>query len=264
MLGVKRGGTTSLYRWLLEHPSVLPMFPSARLLPMRADLKGVHFFDARFDAGPAWYRSHFPSRLTRGLVTRRTGSRTVAGESTPYYLHHPLAAARARAVIPDVRLVVLLRDPVERAWSHFKEQRRRGFEPLERFEDALDAEEGRLLGEAERLLHEQGSTSFAHEHQSYVATSRYVEALDRWTTAFPVHQVLVLASEDLYRSPEAVYERVLSFLDLPPASLDSRPHNRTQGELPAATRRRLIGELAPDTLALEAALGRRFDWSTSS
>src|SRR4051794_33056344 len=148
IIGAKRSGTTSLHNWLLAHPDVLPLFPSARRLPLRADIKGVHFFDAAPERSVRWYRSHFPTAVGRAVASRRSGgARVLAGEATPYSLHPPRAAARAAAVVPDARLIVLLRDPVERAWSHWKEQRRRGFEPLDTFEAAIDAEPGRLAGE---------------------------------------------------------------------------------------------------------------------
>ncbi len=265
IVGAKRSGTTSLHRWLLAHPDVLPLFPSARRLPLRADIKGVHFFDHP-GRGAWWYRSHFPTRASRALAARRSGDgRVVAGEATPYYLHHPHAAARAAQVVPDARVIVLLRDPVDRAWSHWKEQRRRGFEPLATFEEALDAEPARLAGEAERLAADPGYRSFAHEHQSYATTGRYREPLARWEAAFPASQLLVLRSEDGFADPQGTFDRVLEFLGLRPARLaDVPPFNTIAGALAPATRARLAAELTPDTAALEAHLGRSFGWSTSA
>jgi Sulfotransferase family len=264
IIGAKRSGTTSLYRWLLGHPEVLPPFPAARWLPMRSDIKGVHHFDdARH--GTWWYRSHFPTRAARALVARRTGTaRVVAGEATPYYLHHPLAAARAAALVPDARLIALVRDPVERVCSHGKEQRRRGSEPLATFEAALDAEPERLAGEAERLVADPGYRSFAHEHQSYAATSRYLEPLGRWEAAFSPGQLLVLRSEDLFADPQATLDTVFDHLGVRRARLgDAQPFNRTAGALATGTRARLEAELAADTAALEAHLGRPMGWTTS-
>jgi hypothetical protein len=265
IIGAKRSGTTSLHRWLLAHPEVLPLFPSARWLPVRSDIKGVHFFD-RAGRGPWWYRSHFPTRPTRAVAARRAGgARVVAGEASPYYLHHPHAPARAAEVVPGARLLVLLRDPVDRAWSHWKEQRRRGFEPLATFEEALEAEPGRLAGEVERLVADPHHRSFAHEHQSYAATSRYLEALTRWEATFPADQLLVLRSEDLFAEPQATFDRVLDFLGLRPARLaEVPPFNRIAGTLAPATRARLAAQLSPDTAALEAHLGHALGWSTSA
>ena len=135
LVGAKRGGTTSLWRYLSEHPDVLPLFPGPE------KLKGMYYFDEKYRTGDRWYRSHFP---TRGRARRSTrGIRTVVGEATPYYLYHPLAPVRAHAVVPDAHILVVLRDPVERAYSHYKERCANDTEPLS-FADAIAAEPDRL------------------------------------------------------------------------------------------------------------------------
>jgi hypothetical protein len=262
IIGAKRGGTTSMFHHLIAHPQVLGLFPSARRLPMRAERKGVHQFDARADTGAWWYRSNFPSAPYRSVVARRTGGPVRTGEATPYYLFHPHAAGRAGAIVPGARIIVLLRDPVDRAYSHYHEQRRRGHEELATFEEAVEAEPRRLAGEHERLVQDPTATSFAHEHQSYVTQGRYLEALDPWLRAFPAAQVHVVRSEDLYVDTQTTYDRVLDFLGLPRYVLpDPGPMNGTSSPpLPVGLRRRLAAELAPSTAALEARLGRSFGW----
>ncbi|MDQ3147496.1 MAG: sulfotransferase [Actinomycetota bacterium] len=264
IVGTKRGGTTSLHRYLLAHPRVLPLFPSAERLPMRANLKGVHYFDSGFHQGTAWYRSHFPSTACRQLMARRCGGPVLAGEATPYYLYHPDAPLRAGLVAPKARVIVLLRNPVDRAFSHWKEQRRRGYEPLASFEDALDAEAGRLDGEEERLRRDPSYRSFSHEHQSYAQQGRYLGSLDRWMRTYPAGQVHVVRSEDLFTDPQRTYDDVLSFLDLPPFRMpDPSPFNVTLDAcLPDRVRRRLEASFGPDNRALEDRLGRSFGWGS--
>lgn len=262
VLGTKRGGTTALFRWLVGHPQVLPLFPSSRRLPLRADLKGVHYFSTGFSAGTAWYRSHFPTIAARRVVEWRTGGPVVAGEASPYYLVHPRAPERARAVVPGARLVVLLRDPAERAWSHYKASRRRGVEPLASFAEALDAEPDRLAGEEERMARDPRYRSLAHEHLAYVLTGRYDEQLARWRACFPDEQLLVLASEQLFADPQGTFDQVTRFLGLAAVTVpDTRSPNPTAPDrLDGSLRRRLDEVLAPSTAALEASLGRRFGW----
>jgi hypothetical protein len=260
LIGAKRSGTTSMFHHLLAHPQVLGLFPSARRLPLRSERKGVHFFDTRFEAGQRWYRSNFPSQSYRSLVARRAGGPVLAGEATPYYLFHPQAAARARLVVPGARILVLLRNPVDRAYSHYNEQRRRGHEHLATFEEAVRAEPGRLEGEHERLVRDPSATSFAHEHQSYVTQGRYLEALEPWLHAFPMKQVHIVRSEDLYADTQSTYDQVLDFLGLPRFVLpDPEPLNGTSSPpLPDGLRARLVAELAPHNAALEDRLGRSF------
>lgn len=262
VIGAKRSGTTALYFALLDHPQVLPMFPPATHLPMTSHMKGAHYFDTQFGKGPSWYRSHFPLHVTRRLAERRVGGPVRCGEASPYYLFHPRAAERASRLVPDVRLVAMLRNPVDRAFSHWKEQRRRGQEPAPTFRAAVDAEPARLAGEAERLAADDRYRSFAHEHQSYVAQGEYVTGLRRWADRYPASRLLVVRSEDFFADPEARYGEVLAFLGLPPHPLaDPSPRNTTErAEVATDLRARLVDHFAPHNAALERFLGRSFDW----
>ncbi len=105
IVGAKRGGTTSLWRYLNEHDGVLTLFPKPE------KIKGLYFFDENFGRGERWYRSHFPTRAIRTRSARRLGHPVVAGEASPYYLYHPLAPLRARHLAPDALIIVSLRDP---------------------------------------------------------------------------------------------------------------------------------------------------------
>lgn len=258
LIGAKRSGSTSLYRYLGEHAQVAPLFPSARHLPlMREDQKGVHYFDHPAGAHSLrWYRAHFPTRVARARAGRR-----VAGEASPYYLFHPRAAARAADAIPKAQILVLLREPVARTYSHWSEQRRNGVEPLE-FEAALDAEPARTAGEETRLAADPHAASFAHEHQSYVAQSEYVDALARWFARYPRERVLVLRSEDLYGAPQATFDRVTDFLGLARHRLrDARAWNAApRAPLEPATHERLEAHFAPFRRRLAELVGPELTW----
>ncbi len=209
IIGAKRGGTTSLYNYVLEHPSIQPLFPG------RQHIKGVHYYDSNYDRGLRWYRSHFPLQAGRRHLVRPGCAPAIAGDASPYYLYHPLAAERLARDFPDVRIIVFLRDPVERAYSHFKERTHHGGETLS-FAAALDAEEDRLRGEAERIVAEPGYRSAEHENHSYLAQGRYLDMLPRWFGLFPREQFHIAASEDFYADPEHHVNAVWSFLGLAP------------------------------------------------
>jgi hypothetical protein len=255
IIGAKRGGTTSLYNYLLEHPRVLP------LLPSRQRIKGAHFFDSNFSRGMRWYRSHFPTGAYR-RVRERDGRPVVAGEASPYYLFHPLAAERAARLVPDTKLIVLLRDPVERAWSHYKERVRHGAEPLG-FEEAIELEPERLRGEAERIVSEPGYLSYAHEQQSYLAQGRYLDCVPPWLDRFPPERTLIMPSEEMYADPQATLDRVTEFLGLPAWRLEDRTkHNyHPAAGLPKATRSELSARFAEHNRDLAKLLEMRFDWT---
>ena len=228
VVGTKRGGSTALFEYLLSHPLVL-----------RGNVrKGSRYFDMHYDRGWSWFRSTFPLALPGrdGVIT---------GEASPYYMFHPLAPERLAAALPEARLLAVLRDPVDRAWSHWQYERRRGHEDLP-FEEAIAREPERLAGQAERII--AGGASFAHRHYSYLARSRYAEQLERLYQLFPPTQVLGLHSESLLADPNAALAPVWSFLGLPPHPI---AHPRTfkvggyADGMPPATRARLEAYFAP-------------------
>lgn len=255
VIGAKRGGTTSLYNYLLEHPSVAPLYPG------RQHIKGAHFYDSEFTRGSRWYRSHFPLAAGSRHAARPWVSPAVAGEASPYYLFHPLAAGRLARDYPQVRLIVMLRDPVERAYSHYKERVRHGAEPLG-FAEALAAEPERLRGEEQRIVSEPGYRSTAHEDHSYLAQGRYLDMLPRWLELFGRERFYIAASEEFYADPGRVVNEVWSFLGLPTRDLRSRRrHNyHPAPDLPADIRRRLRQEFAAHNRDLADLLGRRLPW----
>lgn len=258
IIGSKRGGTTSLARWLLEHPDVLPLFPA------RETRKGTYFFDVNYDRGAAWYRSHFPTRMAKARREAKTGRHTIVGEATPYYLHHPHAPIRARRHAPHTKVIAILRDPVDRAHSHWMERVRNGVETLE-FAEAIEAEAMRLAGEEARMLADPSYVSFAHQHFSYIDQGRYSRGLRRWYNAFPTDQILVVRSEDLYDRPAATYGQVTNFLGLAPHTLVefSAWNMKPKPMIDPAVRTRLVTALASDVAAVESMLGRSMSWAPS-
>lgn len=178
IIGTKRGGTTSMYKYLLRHPNVIPMWPGVE------NAKKTHFFDQNFHRGTEWNRAHFPTSMQRSRVERREGAPVLTGEAAPYYMFHPLVAERVRQTLPQVKLIVLLRNPVDRIWSHHHERVYNGTEPLP-FREALDAEEERLAGEHDRIVNEPGYYSERHDFCSYLARGRYLEHLEPWLDLFP-------------------------------------------------------------------------------
>jgi hypothetical protein len=251
--GAQRCGTTSLYKTLVQHPSVLP-----------AGLhKGVHYFDTDYERGPAWYRSHFPTRMRARLSQRRTGSWPITGEASPYYMFHPMVAERIARDLPEARLVVLLRDPVERAYSAYTHERARGFETLS-FEEALEAEPERLAGEEDRLRSEPGYVSPAHQHNAYLARGRYIDQLERLESAVGRDRLCVVDSDELFEDFKTGFTQVLDFLELDPWMPDSfeQRNARPRTKLEPGVRHRLEEYFAPYDERLAVWWGRKPGWRT--
>lgn len=255
IIGAKRGGTTSLWWNLQRHPLVMPLFPSTQ------STKSPHYFDINYAKGRAWYLSHFPSDRARRRVQGDSPDAAIVGDASPYYMFHPLAADRVLADLPDVRVIVALRNPVDRAYSHYKERVKEGTEGLS-FEDALAAEDDRTAGEAARIMAEPGYYSHHHEHSTYLARGRYLEQLTPWLPLEGEGRLLVLRSEDFYDDPQAWLERAYSFLGLPSFAVPATKHYNKLGDggLSDDTRKRLEDYFRPSVDDLQGALGRDFDW----
>jgi hypothetical protein len=245
VIGTQRGGTTSLYRYLVAHPQVESASPS----------KGVHYFDKEPERSVSWYRAHFPVQRTDGPIS---------GEGAPYYMFHPLVAGRVEAVLPDVRVIAILRDPVERAYSHYKQEYARGFEDAETFEQALALEPDRLSGEEERMVAHPGYQSYSHQHHSYVARGMYADQLERWASHVPAERTLVLHSERFSADPSEGMARVFAFLGLDPVLQDSyKRHNaRPYADIKAETREQLTATFAEPNRRLYERLGSDFAWAS--
>jgi len=243
VIGVMKGGTTSFFNYLARHPQIRP--------PFRKEIK---FFDIHYSQGLGWYRAHFPMRF-------KMKPGTLTGEATPYYIFHPTAPQRIAKVLPEAKLIALLRNPVDRAYSHYNHMVRVGREPLA-FEEAIQQEARRLSGEEEKIVADPCYSTFNHLHYSYLARGRYLEQLEKWFSVLPRGQMLIVASEELYTSPASAYRQAVEFLGLSawqPADF----HVYKQGvyeEMPAATRKHLVDYYRPYNRALYDYLNRDFDW----
>ncbi|BCB76180.1 sulfotransferase [Phytohabitans flavus] len=230
IVGAQRSGTTSLHSYLAAHPQV-----------RAASGKELQYFSLHYGRGERWYRGHFPP----------PSEETVSFEASPLYLFHPEAPSRAAATLPDGRYIALLRDPVERAWSHYLHTRSYGQEPLD-FADALAAEQDRVAASPD-----------GWRRYSYAARGRYAEQLERWFAHVPRERIHVIRSEDMYADPAEVYAEVLAFLDLEPFTPpEFAVHTRRadRSAAPEDTARRLREHFAPHNDRLAELLGWPRTW----
>jgi hypothetical protein len=245
IIGAQKAGTTSLFNYLVQHPNVLPS--------MR---KEVHYFDFNYERGVTWYRGHFPytHQLRRGFLTL---------DASPYYLVHPLVPQRAAQLLPGVKLVALLRNPVDRALSHYQHEVRGGRESLA-FAEALEKEPERLAGEEDRLAADPSYYSYNHHRYSYLRRGRYIDQLRRWTQHFPRSRLLVLQSEWLFSDPAGVTAVVHEFLGLRSYQLLLKKPFLQAGydrSIPRELRSKLVTYFEPYNQQLYQWLGQEFDWA---
>jgi hypothetical protein len=245
IVGTKRGGTSSLHEYVVQHPDV------RRALTV----KGTRYFDVRFDRGWDWFVKQFPTTKSLDKAqAANNGVRPLLGDASPYYCFHPEAVGRIADRLPNARLILLVREPVARAWSHYNYEKARDRE-TRTFRDALDREEDRLRdGDGEH------SAEYCHRHFGYRARGHYAEQVERILQHFPREQLLVMESEKLFSEPQAAMDDVFAFCGLAPYVGDfteTVKGNSYKGIEPDV-RAELDRYFEPQNAALEALLGRPF------
>lgn len=198
VIGVQKAGTTALYEYLREHPDVA-----------LSDVKEAHHFD---DESLDWDRPDHAAYHRRFAAT----DRPARGEVTPIYIYWPNSLERIRSYNPDMRLVLVLRDPVERAWSHWRMERARGVETHD-FSWCIREGRSRLAA---------ADPPGFHREFSYVERGFYGRQVERLFGLFPREQVLILTSDELDGAPGAVMARLSDFLGIgpPPPLAPRRAH----------------------------------------
>ena len=252
IIGAQKCGTTSLYVYLSRHPQIIP-----------ASQKEIHFFDLNYDRGIDWYLSKFPAKINPQRWRSEGGEAILTGESSPYYLFHPSVPQRVKQLFPDIKLIVLLRDPVERTWSHYHHEVRLGFETLP-FEAAINSEGERLAGEMEKLRGDRNYYSYNHQHYTYLSRGRYIEQLKAWMELFPREQFLILNSEEFYANPSATLSQTLTFLGLSPCNLEEYQRFNIGDNPPMSDklREKLINYFSPYNQQLFDDLQVNWNWSS--
>ncbi len=255
LAGVQRSGTTALFEALYRLPNVER--------PRRG--KGAHYFSYNFHRGWEWYQSQFPTERWARTVEARTERPLFTFDACPYYLFHPFAVERMAQALPDVKVMVMLRDPVRRAESHYHHSVSHGHEDLP-FVEALAAEDERMVGEAERMQQDWSYWSHHHEHHSYLAKGLYAEQLERLFRHYDREQVMVVQSEAFYREPDRILADVTDWLGLDRVSLDRGDdrNGHAYQTMDAEMRARLIDLYREPNERLYDLLGRRFDWLDGS
>jgi Sulfotransferase domain len=260
IIGGERCGTSSLYYYLTEQPSIIS-----------ASTKETHFFDENFAKGIDWYRAQFPFVLQKQYTKKVLKQDFLTGEGTPYYMLYPHAPRRTFELVPQVKLIALLRNPVDRAYSKYWIEKMGEFDTWS-FEDAIKGEQERIAGELEKMLNDVNYYSYSYRHFSYLTRGIYYDQLQNWMQYYPKEQLLILRSEDLYSDPAGVLKQTLEFLGVPYGDLNKefknyrRPSKKgyrnkvVPPKLDPKMREYLIEYFRPHNARLYKYLGVDFGW----
>jgi hypothetical protein len=248
VIGAQRTGSSTVYNSLIQHPSVMP-----------AIYKEIHYFDINFWRGVKWYKSHFPLTTRRRIIRSLSGRQIITGEASPYYLFHPAVPQRIRRILPDAKFIVLLRNPVNRAYSHYHFMVAKGHEHLT-FEDAIRVESDRLKDIDDEHFNDPNFFSASHRRYSYLARGRYAEQLRNWFKWFSKEQFLIVQSESLFNNAHEVLQEVGAFLNLSAPSSLIVANKGSYSKMSVQTRKQLLAYFEPYNQNLFDLLGRQFDW----
>jgi tetratricopeptide (TPR) repeat protein len=239
IVGIGKGGTSSLYYYLVKHPQILP-----------AIRKEIHFFSENIERGLDWYLSHFPPIPQE--------SNFLTGEATPWYFVSCESANKIAHVFPDVKLIILLRNPIFRSFSHYQMQLRLG-EEQRSFASVISSEIEAIknlssFGEAD--------SDYWQTEKGCLLFSLYFYFIEKWMAVFPREQFLILRSEDFYANPAATLTQVFDFLGVPDYPLPEYPNYNPGSYNPISDdlRQTLAKFFRPHNQQLEEYLGMKFDW----
>ena len=252
IIGAAKCGTSSLYEYLIYHPEVQP-----------AVTKEVHFFDHYFERGLNWYKVCFPLKLHKFFVQNLGKKKFITGEASPRYIDHPNSPKRIKEITPKAKFIVLLRNPIDRAYSHYNMNVRQGIETLS-FEEAIEQQTKRTKDEFKKMEEDENYYSKPYFSYSYIERGMYIKKLEHWMKYFSKEQFLVLKSEDMLKKPNETYQQIVKFLNLSPWVLKEYKHYRVGSYkkplMNSATRQQLRDFFKPHNEKLSEFLGKNFEW----
>jgi hypothetical protein len=235
IIGAQKCGTTSLYNYLIRHPSIY-----------EATTKEVGYFDRYYDKGIKWYRSHFPSSIRKKHEKLFHKRDIITGEASTGYILYPHALRRIAKIIPNAKLILMLRNPVDRAYSHFNHSVRIGAETLP-FDEAIEKEQERVGAALRRIRVDEDYYSCDIDYYAYLSTGIYIDQIKTLMSLFPSEQILILKSEDFFMNTQEVFSQVLSFLNMPPYYLEiTKKYNLgVYNQMDSAVRNKLMAYFEP-------------------
>lgn len=246
IIGAQKAGTTALFNFICQHPNVKP--------PTK---KEIHYFDLFYERGTDWYFKNFKKENLH-----------ITGEATPYYLFHPLAPIRVQKILPNIKIIIIIRNPIDRAISHYSMNIRKKIENRS-FIEAVEFDKIYTLKEEKFLISKKLCKSYFHQHYSYLSRGRYFRQINHWFDFFPKKNFFIIQHKNLLETPNFILKELYKFLDLPNQQkiIDSiiikEIHKGLYFNIEEVKiwKNHIKNEFIKDNLMLELLLDRKFNWN---
>jgi hypothetical protein len=240
IIGSSRSGTTSLFEYLMNHPNV--EYPTT---------KQVHYFDKYSHFGKNWYKMHFPLKWKKGI----------SGDATPYYFNSPNASKKVHELMPFVKIIIMCRNPVDRAYSQYYLEHNGKNETLS-FEEAIEKEDDRIKDEYNKMELNPNIHNQKYYTYSYLDSGKYEKHLKKWLEYFPISQFMFIKSEDFYEYPSKVFLEIQKFLNISKYDLPEYKIFRAEKypNMKPETRKKLEDYFKPHNEKFFKLIGKNFDW----
>ena len=257
IIGSGRAGTTSLYNYLIQHPNIMSSFSHRD-----QKVADLHFFEYMISNSTNWYRSHFPTKLSKRFREFRTNSPVISGEFTSTYMYHSFVPERIFNLIPSIKLIVILRNPVDKVYSAFSQQ----FQFKEftsSFEEYIESEMKRI----KIIENEPNFKTFNEDFESIAVPNIlrhgiYHTYLKKWLDIFSKKQIYIVDSKDLHDNTQETLDNIFKFLEIPSSNISdtSKVNVGKYSKMDTSTRRGLLDFFSPHNDKLNNLLGTQFDW----
>ena len=246
VIGVVRSGTTSLYHYLSQHPSIV-----------KSTYDELGYFDSNYKLGLNWYKSFFPSIFEKKKVIQKN-KKFMTYDVTPFYIYHEKAPQRIHQILPNSKLIVILRNPIDRSYSNYCMGDPREKRKKKTFEEVI-VDEKKILN---KINKNNTDEYYNFVHSSMLARGFYAEQLENWYKIFPKDQILIIKSEEFATETNKIMNNIFDFLGLPHYNIpdDSKKNKNYYKVMKKETRADLVEFFRPYNEKLYSLVGRNFDW----
>ena len=250
VIGVGRGGTTSCFHYLSQHPSIIG-----------SAYDEIGFFDENFHLGLNWYRSMFPTKFLKKKIAKRFG-KCLTYDVTPSYIRKPWVARRIKELFPKIKLIALLRNPVDKVYSTYQSSIKSGVQKPS-FEEMVeeDIKTFQKFENTNSIIDDEYFRNYIEK--SHLGRGLYAQQLKIWFELFDPKQLLILTSEELSTETNKAMNKIFQFLDLPDYEIPDTVKRSTANytNMKMDTRKKLISFFSKYNQDLFKLLDQEFDWN---